>query len=310
MIQILRCLIISACLIAVTTINPSQAKARPSSKQIENYMSVAGINHSVNQLSNKFERLLKASAPKDIYFNSKLKRTIPWTEQIKNYKHDWKQNKAKNLIAKNIKKNISEDDLEKLIQWYESEPFLEFQSASNVAIDANFERKAIKYFASLKNDPPTKSHIIAMEQIIKHMNKNDHALYYGIIKSSLKQSIDKEVKRLSGNLSRSLVSEVEGQLQSDSRKHFMTPNQSQVRFMTENAPRKIKKLSKVNAFYMYRNLSEKQIKDIAKFYKTKLGQKDRQLKIHAIKIASDIYGSGLNAPYPLCPKTMAHLRPH
>lgn len=177
---------------------------------------------------------------------------------------NWQQNEIEQKVFDYVKANITNEQMQPLLIWLESDLARRVKLAESQASEPNFNQEIMHYLAELPNNPPPAIRITAIRQFIESTRIVEQTLNMmmkianGVTKALLMDSGKEEYAEAAVKLEEQMK-----QMES-----VLKPTLEQQMIMV--------------SYFVYRDINDEDFEQYSQFYQQELGQKELSLMYEAM----------------------------
>ncbi len=212
------------------------------------YMEISGTNETIERLS---ENIIYGIKQRSSIFGSKKDEKL-----IKLFSDAFDADSSKALVLHYIASHLKKERLEKVIKFYKSETGRKYVEANLAANTPEAKAEALRYFAALQSNPPSKERISLTKALVDTMKLGvvvkdvfAETLYFLNYQAPKNKRVDE-----------------------DKLENYL-----------EMMSKELKAQVYLSALFTYRDLSNVELKEIIAFYKSYVGKRERDVAIDATK---------------------------
>ena len=230
-------IVLSLSFISLLSIN---AFAKADINLVEEYMQISGTTQTIEKMSSNITNSL--------YQTSAIYGQKPDSKEINKLQKIFDPQKSFEIVEKSLAHDLKNSDLKKIIAFYKSDIGRELVDANLESLSPNSQSDLLRYFANLRENPPTKLRVQAINSLIEALDMQEMIEYmYSEIFNYLNSQAPKD-RRLSKKKRDQLMDIMSNSLQ---------------------------KQLFLSSMFVYRNIDNQDIKKIAQYLKTPTGKKEK-----------------------------------
>jgi hypothetical protein len=234
--------------VLIVSLLTSSLLAKVDSSLVKEYMEVSGANISLESMSQKIKTGI---TQRDRVFGKESDKKL-----LKLFDEAFEPNESVEIVQNYLQNHLNAVVAKKAIEFYNSPVGRKLVEASNSLSNESVQAKSLHFFADLQNNPPSKERVRVINELIRTTK------------------LDIVVKDVFGETIYFLnrIAPTNNRVDEERLGEFISIMSS-----------KMDEQIFLSTLFTYRDLNNKELKEVIKFYKTKAGELERDIVIDATK---------------------------
>lgn len=250
-------------ILSLLSVSALAANERASDSQIEQYMELSGLVEVIESVPVQIDAVSNQRLM--VSDNPEVEKAV-----LKNLSDAWNSQALLVAVASHIQQHAAASDIARLLEWTRSPLATKMKAAELETNSPHFQEDFMRYIAGLQSSPPSPDTMKAVRRLVVATDMVDQMAetYVQITKVMVTSMVEAE-----GNANSEMIAGIENEM--DSMKAMLLPQ------LNEQAM--------LMSYYMYRNISAKELAQYTDFYETTLGKTELKLTYDAINLAMSIW---------------------